>query len=171
MINNQLILFLEKQSPSSIKGVYAFNKASDVELDYGTSVLQLQPAPHSKITTHIRYNINEGSVIGIRDLNRIITNIDYLVRGIPSRLRSILRYARNYPAEKRSITSLQTELVADVKEIQRLIKAGAPEFKLVFIKLENAKRIALTLIDYIVCLLYTSPSPRDATLSRMPSSA
>ena len=25
--------------------------------------------------------------------------------------------------------------------------------------------------DYSVCLLYTSPSPRDATLSRMPSSA
>ena len=28
-----------------------------------------------------------------------------------------------------------------------------------------------TLEDYSVCLLYTSPSPRDATLSRMPSSA
>ena len=27
------------------------------------------------------------------------------------------------------------------------------------------------LMDYRVCLLYTSPSPRDATLSRMPSSA
>ena len=25
--------------------------------------------------------------------------------------------------------------------------------------------------SYISCLLYTSPSPRDATLSRMPSSA
>ena len=25
--------------------------------------------------------------------------------------------------------------------------------------------------DYVICLLYTSPSPRDATLSRMPSSA
>ena len=25
--------------------------------------------------------------------------------------------------------------------------------------------------EYYVCLLYTSPSPRDATLSRMPSSA
>ena len=24
---------------------------------------------------------------------------------------------------------------------------------------------------YVICLLYTSPSPRDATLSRMPSSA
>ena len=28
-----------------------------------------------------------------------------------------------------------------------------------------------TLIMFICCLLYTSPSPRDATLSRMPSSA
>ena len=26
-------------------------------------------------------------------------------------------------------------------------------------------------IDLKICLLYTSPSPRDATLSRMPSSA
>ena len=26
-------------------------------------------------------------------------------------------------------------------------------------------------LSYLACLLYTSPSPRDATLSRMPSSA
>ena len=25
--------------------------------------------------------------------------------------------------------------------------------------------------SFVICLLYTSPSPRDATLSRMPSSA
>ena len=32
--------------------------------------------------------------------------------------------------------------------------------------------VALVLVlVYIGCLLYTSPSPRDATLSRMPSSA
>ena len=31
--------------------------------------------------------------------------------------------------------------------------------------------ILLTLCWFIGCLLYTSPSPRDATLSRMPSSA
>ena len=29
----------------------------------------------------------------------------------------------------------------------------------------------LTQYDFYICLLYTSPSPRDATLSRMPSSA
>ena len=30
---------------------------------------------------------------------------------------------------------------------------------------------SLSEVEYIFCLLYTSPSPRDATLSRMPSSA
>ena len=31
--------------------------------------------------------------------------------------------------------------------------------------------VVALLTGLIVCLLYTSPSPRDATLSRMPSSA
>ena len=30
---------------------------------------------------------------------------------------------------------------------------------------------SLFLLSKVICLLYTSPSPRDATLSRMPSSA
>ena len=38
--------------------------------------------------------------------------------------------------------------------------------------LEWAKQVVFEpLRKYKVCLLYTSPSPRDATLSRMPSSA
>ena len=50
-----------------------------------------------------------------------------------------------------------------------------------FLGVESQFDIGMTLIEYsptstyfdsfIVCLLYTSPSPRDATLSRMPSSA
>ena len=35
----------------------------------------------------------------------------------------------------------------------------------------GAVSLALTIIIFFSCLLYTSPSPRDATLSRMPSSA
>ena len=35
---------------------------------------------------------------------------------------------------------------------------------------DNTKIGSLAHVDYN-CLLYTSPSPRDATLSRMPSSA
>ena len=34
-----------------------------------------------------------------------------------------------------------------------------------------ANGMALSRLDTYTCLLYTSPSPRDATLSRMPSSA
>ena len=40
--------------------------------------------------------------------------------------------------------------------------------------MDSALEIGVTLDgnpSYWVCLLYTSPSPRDATLSRMPSSA
>jgi len=36
---------------------------------------------------------------------------------------------------------------------------------------QNWKWILPYLVLYYACLLYTSPSPRDATLSRMPSSA
>ena len=37
--------------------------------------------------------------------------------------------------------------------------------------LNNIKQLGLALHNFESCLLYTSPSPRDATLSRMPSSA
>ena len=37
--------------------------------------------------------------------------------------------------------------------------------------MDPPKRNAKTVDQHNVCLLYTSPSPRDATLSRMPSSA
>ena len=36
---------------------------------------------------------------------------------------------------------------------------------------QTARKQAVKLERQIACLLYTSPSPRDATLSRMPSSA
>ena len=56
------------------------------------------------------------------------------------------------------------------------IKMIEAEAKLLKIIMTPAMLIAfvfgLVLIGYnIPCLLYTSPSPRDATLSRMPSSA
>ena len=41
----------------------------------------------------------------------------------------------------------------------------------VFIYLDNEERLIATTLKPKICLLYTSPSPRDATLSRMPSSA
>ena len=36
---------------------------------------------------------------------------------------------------------------------------------------DGRKHVPVFVTESMVCLLYTSPSPRDATLSRMPSSA
>ena len=45
------------------------------------------------------------------------------------------------------------------------------EFKLVFSNMEDYPVASSKLTDNKTCLLYTSPSPRDGLLSRMPSSA
>ena len=45
---------------------------------------------------------------------------------------------------------------------------GSPEFELLVISVHCSVDSSP---DFCICLLYTSPSPRDATLSRMPSSA
>ena len=42
---------------------------------------------------------------------------------------------------------------------------------LAFIVFFIAKRVVVHLIHSLFCLLYTSPSPRDLSTSRMPSSA
>ena len=56
----------------------------------------------------------------------------------------------------------------DVEIIEILVKPGdLVEAETSMITLESDKAT----IDIPACLLYTSPSPRDATLSRMPSSA
>ena len=45
-----------------------------------------------------------------------------------------------------------------------------PRHEMVQIIADEVKKANVD-IDIRICLLYTSPSPRDATLSRMPSSA
>ena len=62
--------------------------------------------------------------------------------------------------------------VVDVEVPSGYIYTGwrfADEFVSVTLAIETA---AMSYhVHYMYCLLYTSPSPRDATLSRMPSSA
>ena len=47
-----------------------------------------------------------------------------------------------------------------------MFAASANDFSMLFVSIE-----LITITFYILCLLYTSPSPRDGLLSRMPSSA
>ena len=60
------------------------------------------------------------------------------------------------------------EAVKSVKPNATLIFVPAPFCK---DSILEAAESGIELIVCITCLLYTSPSPRDATLSRMPSSA
>ena len=59
------------------------------------------------------------------------------------------------------------KIVHGLTKISKLSKSSD-----VSLQAENFKKMVLTLNDDIrVCLLYTSPSPRDRQKSRMPSSA
>ena len=63
--------------------------------------------------------------------------------------------------------------VGTVLEVKVNEKARKPSLvvKVDFGKEIGIKQSSAQITHYYNCLLYTSPSPRDATLSRMPSSA
>ena len=64
-----------------------------------------------------------------------------------------------------------TETVGDTPSVR--LNRIAPSHVTMYVKVESFNPLA-SVKDRLalnICLLYTSPSPRDATLSRMPSSA
>ena len=73
------------------------------------------------------------------------------------------------------ITLLAAATLTSCGEYNKLLKSTDYEYKYEAAKNYFAKgqynRSATLLNELITCLLYTSPSPRDGLLSRMPSSA
>ena len=67
------------------------------------------------------------------------------------------------PASKRELTKIAESKNVSISSLARdiLVESLSEDNQLALLKMEVAS----------LCLLYTSPSPRDATLSRMPSSA
>ena len=62
--------------------------------------------------------------------------------------------------------------IGDSREVQIVTTSmSLSNFKLIEESTHSGQIYNLESIDGTSCLLYTSPSPRDATLSRMPSSA
>ena len=73
-------------------------------------------------------------------------------------------------------TSVQLALLCLVSRIAFKLISGYDNFQLFgdSVRYDNMSNDILAgdaNMDIVACLLYTSPSPRDATLSRMPSSA
>ena len=79
------------------------------------------------------------------------------------------------PAGDGFFTAEQTrdaERKAELLKVLEAEKARAPPSFAELLRLENCEARMTSLVEITKpCLLYTSPSPRDATLSRMPSSA
>ena len=74
-------------------------------------------------------------------------------------------------SERRRVVnkSVKSNVATQLKAIDKLIKDKKVEESMA--KLKQVMSVLHKSTQKKICLLYTSPSPRDATLSRMPSSA
>ena len=74
------------------------------------------------------------------------------------------------PSPTIAMSAKARELKAEGKDVIELA-AGEPDFPTPDHIIKSAEEAMAKGDTKYTCLLYTSPSPRDATLSRMPSSA
>ena len=109
-----------------------------------------------RFTTHEKIHITKITVV-----KRDWTKEDFSIE----KLEKSIRIA----CTKRPIKDLEiSRLILDVeKDVNSLNQPNVESKKIGEIVINKLKKID----DVSYCLLYTSPSPRDATLSRMPSSA
>ena len=79
--------------------------------------------------------------------------------------------------ENNNVVNFPSNLTSGEREVEAILFAAAEPLEISTIESKISKNINVKKILeklqklYSTCLLYTSPSPRDATLSRMPSSA
>ena len=105
-------------------------------------------------------------IMGIEDLPRIVAAITFIF--------SALFVFETYLGMKGGITALKSEvdfiLPSPIKPSTYLIADLI--FQLIFLNVMLTPAISIFIATLLYpCLLYTSPSPRDRTRSRMPSSA
>ena len=70
-----------------------------------------------------------------------------------------------------SETTEETTIPTNEELMEALTDVKDPELDMSIVELGLVYDLAYDDGEVIVCLLYTSPSPRDGLLSRMPSSA
>ena len=70
-----------------------------------------------------------------------------------------------------SVSGKRAELLGSILPDQLRVQSLNMRMADEQLAVERARTIAQLRAIFPICLLYTSPSPRDATLSRMPSSA
>ena len=111
-------------------------------------------------------DVKLGDFVKVPFRNREIMGIiwDKSLEGIEeSKLKEVIEYYPTYKLSNNVINFIKFFSRYNYTFLGRVLKLFIPHSYLI----EKNK----TLLKYKVCLLYTSPSPRDRTRSRMPSSA
>ena len=121
-----------------------------------------------------KINVKESSLEVTREVDEGLETIEVNIPAIVTcdlRLNEP-RYAslpNIMKAKKKPLEQINaSDLGVDTKARIEQIKVEEPPKRKAGIKVANVSELVQKLKN---CLLYTSPSPRDATLSRMPSSA
>src|SRR5665647_2274620 len=84
------------------------------------------------------------------------------------------RKSREQPGRVSSFYCIPRYLCSEDSQLSILIRNRTNSFQTTlfsFISVTRSFRFVRSKLQYTICLLYTSPSPRDGLLSRMPSSA
>ena len=112
----------------------------------------------------------------VRDITEI-KNLEFQKEKLVSKLEKSNAMLQDYAhivshdlkSPLRSIDALVNWIKEDNKD--KLDEASIQNLKLIESTLEKMEHLITDVLEYSSCLLYTSPSPRDGLLSRMPSSA
>eukprot|EP00831_Metopus_contortus_P024414 TRINITY_DN2129_c0_g1_i5.p1 TRINITY_DN2129_c0_g1~~TRINITY_DN2129_c0_g1_i5.p1 ORF type:complete len:291 (-),score=39.28 TRINITY_DN2129_c0_g1_i5:23-895(-) len=97
------------------------------------------------------------------------TTLEVLCSGLPCEFLKYMKYCRNLKYEEQpDYTGLSTLLQSLLKRIEGDIYSPVLDWS--DLKKKETKKASKTTVSKS-CLLYTSPSPRDLSTSRMPSSA
>ena len=101
-----------------------------------------------------------------KKLEGIRTKLDKL----DNKLLALIKYRTSLVKEVLKLKEFKKEIV-DQKRIKFILNKIKEKSKKLKIDPKITNRIWKNMILSYICLLYTSPSPRDGLLSRMPSSA
>ena len=97
-------------------------------------------------------------------------DLDNLARYITPALVEVFKPPSHY---KQSLPDhiISKHMEEELKARQKIPANGISNYQVIYKQRDKDSPEKGEISFYITCLLYTSPSPRDATLSRMPSSA
>ena len=122
--------------------------------------------------------IGGGQRIALSIVKRLKNSFDFIIVSPAG------PFVENYSRLGIRIEKIDSKsLSGKIKEIRKYIKKETPDIvhahgtraalwvRLAVIGFKNKPKIIYTLHGFHICLLYTSPSPRDVEESRMPSSA